>query len=115
MLQTTFAEKRRPLFSLFSVAIIGASLSAGVSAAEPRYSKHQADAETCERFGARYGTQAYTDCMLEQQRRRDERRRLSLERTLITSEIAKNGQIMAERARRQRCDRNPDRRECRRR
>jgi hypothetical protein len=36
MLQTTSAEKRRSLFSLVSVAVIGASLSAGVSAAEPR-------------------------------------------------------------------------------
>jgi hypothetical protein len=45
----------------------------------------------------------------------DSGRLSTLEEMALTSQIAKDGQIMAERARRQRCDRNPDRRECRRR
>jgi hypothetical protein len=53
--------------------------------------------------------------MLEQQRRRDFKEQQTLEKMALTSQIAREGQIMAERARRQRCDRNPDRRECRRR
>jgi hypothetical protein len=52
--------------------------------------------------------------MLAQQRRRDVKDLEALERTRLTSQIAKDAQIMTERARRQRCERNPDRRECRR-
>lgn len=76
--------------------------------------KQREDARTCASFGAKFGTPAYSNCMLEQQRRRDFKVRDDLEKMAITSQIAKDGQIMAERARRQRCDRNPDRRECRR-
>lgn len=75
--------------------------------------KQREDARTCESFGARFGTPAYSNCMLEQQRRRDLKQRETLEEMAITSQIAKDGQIMAERARRQPCDRNHDRRDCR--
>lgn len=59
-----------------------------------------------------YGTPAFGDCMLTQQNRRDNKQLRSLEETRMVSQLAKDGQIMADRARRQRCDRNPDRREC---
>jgi hypothetical protein len=52
--------------------------------------------------------------MLAQQRRRDVKELESLEKTRMTTQIARDAQIMADRARKQRCDRNPDRRECRR-
>lgn len=52
--------------------------------------------------------------MLEQQRRRDVQQLESLERTRLTMDIAKDAQVMADRARRERCRRDPDRRECRR-
>ncbi|WP_211258223.1 hypothetical protein [Sphingomonas sanxanigenens] len=74
--------------------------------------KRREDARTCESFGAQYGTPAYTDCMLDQQRRRDTKKLESLEETRMLSQLAKDGQIMAERARLQRCARDPDRREC---
>jgi hypothetical protein len=84
-----------------------------MSGAEQRHVNLQEDSGTCAEFGARYGSPEYSDCMLAQQRRRDVKRLESLERTRLTSEIAKDAQIMSERARRDRCRRNPDRRECR--
>jgi hypothetical protein len=94
-----------------------AILGGGVieSPAHGQSSKQREDARTCASFGLRYGTSAYGECMLEQQRRRDFKQQQTLEKMALTSQIARDGQIMAERARRQRCDRNPDRRECRRR
>jgi hypothetical protein len=72
------------------------------------------DAQTCANFGARYGTPAFSQCMLEQQHRRDMKQQKRLTEMALTSQIARDGQIMAERARQQRCYRNPERRECRR-
>jgi hypothetical protein len=74
----------------------------------------QADANTCQSFGAPYGSPPYSDCMLEQQRRRDVQQRESLERTRLTTQIARDAQVMADRARKERCDCDPDRRECKR-
>jgi hypothetical protein len=85
------------------------------SPAHAQSRKQREDARTCASFGLRYGTSAFGECMLEQQRRRDFKQQQTLEKMALTSQIARDGQIMAERARRQRCDRNPDRRECRRR
>lgn len=110
MLQRPSAECHRSAISIFSVALLGLALSGCVSGTERR----QMEANTCESFGARYGSSAYTNCMLEQQHRRDNQQRESLERTRLTQEIARDAQVMADRARRERCDRNPDRRECRR-
>jgi hypothetical protein len=73
------------------------------------------DARTCASFGLSHGTRGYSACVLELQRRGEPKRLSTLEEMALTSQIARDGQIMAERARRQRCDRNPDRRECRRR
>jgi hypothetical protein len=58
---------------------------------------------------------AYSNCMLAQQRRRDEKRLRSLEESERLSQLAIDGQVMAERARRQRCDRRTERPEWRRR
>lgn len=108
MRQRTLATRLSPLV----LALLGASLSACMSSAERRHVNLQEDAGTCARFGSRYGSPAYGDCMLAQQRRRDVKQLESLEKARMASELAKNGQIMAERARRDRCRRNPDRREC---
>jgi hypothetical protein len=90
-------------------------VSAGPASAQRWNSKEREDARTCEGFGNRYGTPAFSDCMLAQQHRRDTKQLKSMEEAAMASQMAKDGQIMAERARRQRCDRNPDRRECHRR
>lgn len=101
--------------ALIAIAVTAVtSLGIGESPASAQSRKHREDARTCASFGNRYGTPAFSDCMLEQQRRRDFKQQKTLEEMALTSQIAKDGQIMAERARKQRCDRNPDRRECRR-
>ena len=112
MIPHRFDSTRPALISLGLLAIIASG--AAVSPASAEGGKHRKDARTCESFGASYGTPAFSDCMLDQQRRRDTKERDTLEKMALTSQLAKDGQIMAERARRQRCDRNPDRRECRR-
>jgi hypothetical protein len=107
------ASIRPALLAAGLIAIAGVSVIESPAHAQSR--KQREDARTCASFGLRYGTPAYGECMLEQQRRRDFKQQRQLEEMALTSQIARDGQIMAERARRQRCDRNPDRRECRRR
>ena len=98
--------------SIGLLALVASGVAGTPAHAESR--KHREDARTCASFGLKYGTTAYSDCVLEPQRRRDFKRQKTLEEMALTSQIARDGQIMADRARRQRCDRNPDRRECRR-
>lgn len=112
MIKSRPTHVRRTLTLLGLVAAATFGVVESPAGAESR--KQREDARTCSSFGVPYGTPAYSHCMLEQQRRRDLKQRDTLEEMALTSQIAKDGQIMAERARRQRCDRNPDRRECRR-
>jgi hypothetical protein len=113
MLQRILTKPSLPSRSLAFAALLGASLSGCMSSGERRHVNLQEDSGTCASFGATYGSPEYNDCMLAQQRRRDLSRLEQLERTRVLSEIARNGQIMTERARRERCRRDPDRRECR--
>lgn len=93
-------------------ALLSLTLPESMATAGQRDRKLERDRVTCLEFGNRYGTPAYSDCMLAQQRRRDVKKLQSLERSRMLSQIARDGQIMAERARKDRCRRNPDRREC---
>jgi hypothetical protein len=113
MLNNCFASMRPALVSVGLLAIAAVGPSESPAHAQGR--EQSEDARACASFGLSYGTRGYSACMQELQRRGDSRRLSTLEEMAITSQIAKDGQIMAERARRQRCDRNPDRRECRRR
>ncbi|RXD04765.1 hypothetical protein EQZ23_06270 [Sphingomonas sp. UV9] len=112
MLTNRLAHLVRAQLSLGLIAVF--ALAAVTTPVNAQGSKQRKDARTCKSFGASYGTPAFSNCMMEQQRRRDLKEQDTLEKMALTSQIAKDGQIMAERARRQRCDRNPDRRECRR-
>lgn len=112
MLKTTFTKPHRLSLPL-GLLLLGTALSGCVSGTERQQARLQQDTETCASFGSRYGSRAHSDCMLEQQRRRDVAQLESLERTRLTTEIARNAQVMSDRARKQRCDRNPDRKECR--
>lgn len=114
-MQRPIARKRAAIVSAGMLAILGMGLAGGEASAQRWNAKQRGDARTCESFGNRYGTPAFSDCMLAQQDRRDTKQLRSIEESQRLSQIAKDGQIMADRARRQRCDRNPDRRECRRR
>lgn len=107
-------RKRAAMMSLGIVTLLGIGLAGGEAHAQRWSKKQREDARTCESFGNRYGTAAFSDCMLAQQHRRDTKNLRSIEESERLSRIARDGQIMADRARQQRCDRNPDRRECRR-
>ena len=113
MLNSCFATVRLALTSIGLLAV--AAIGVADSPAHAQSREQREDARACTSFGLSYGTRGYTACMQELQRRGDSGRLSTLEEMALTSQIAKDGQIMAERARRQRCDRNPDRRECRRR
>lgn len=80
--------------------------------AQAQSPQHREDARACASFGLEQGSRGYRACMQELRRRADSSRLSTLEEMAITSQIAKDGQIMAERARQQRCARDPDRREC---
>lgn len=108
----TLTPVPRSVTSLGLAALLGLGLAGCMAGAEQRQVNLQNDANTCANFGARYGSPAYSDCMLAQQRRRDLKQIEELEKTRLTSAIARDAQIMADRARKQRCDRDPNRREC---
>jgi hypothetical protein len=111
MVRNSFANMRLGLLSFGAVAVVTLGFASTDANAQSRRQQRE-DARICAQLGAPYGSRAYTECMLEQQRRRDNKQRDSLERMALISQIAKDGQIMSERARRQRCDRDPSRREC---
>lgn len=107
---THFTSVRPALMTIGLLVIAGVGVMDSPAQAQRR--EHREDARACASFGLSYGSRYYRACMQELQRRGDPARMSTLEEMAITSQIAKDGQIMAERARRQRCDRDPDRREC---
>ncbi len=113
MMKSIFARKRWALTVTGFVVLLSVGLAQSEATAKSQRAKLREDALTCESFGARYGTPAYTACMLDQQERRDTKKLRTYQETEMLSQIAKDGQIMAERARQQRCQRKPERRECR--
>ncbi|NYF30733.1 hypothetical protein [Sphingopyxis sp. JAI108] len=115
MTQYTFAKKRLTLVATGFFTLLTLGFAQNEATAQSQKTKLREDVRTCESFGARYGTPAFTDCMLDQQQRRDTKKLRDLEESERLSQLAKDSQLMAERARRQRCDRNPERRECRKR
>ena len=114
MIRPIRQPSQRGLPAFGAIALFAAALAACGTTAEGRQLAFEQDARTCSSFGSEYGSRGYSDCMLEQQRRRDTAQLQELEKTRLTSEIARDARVMAERARRDRCARDPDRRECRR-
>lgn len=113
MLERRSTNGRRSCVPASLITMLAITLTGCMSTAEQRQANLHEDTGTCADFGSAYGSPEYAECMLVQQQRRDNKMRDALERAQISSEIARNGQLMAERARRQRCDRNPNRKECR--
>ena len=109
-----FSLAPRSARQLGLMALLSIGLAGCISTTERRQVNFQQDSDTCASFGAPYGSPSYGDCMLTQQRRRDVKQLEALERTRLTQEIARDAQIMADRARKQRCERDPNRRECKR-
>jgi hypothetical protein len=109
----TLPTGRRRSVPLTLVAVLGIALTGCMSTAEQRQANLHEDTGTCADFGSDYGSPEYGQCMLVQQQRRDNKMRDALEQAQISSEIARNNQLMVERMRRKRCDRDPSRKECR--
>jgi hypothetical protein len=86
----------RPAIFLGSAGVIAIALSACVSPEQERY----ADQDTCSSMGARYGSSTNTQCMLQQQQRRDQKNLIFLEEARIHSELARNAQEMRDRKKR---------------
>ena len=112
MIDLSFVSMRPAVMAIGLLAVVGVGAADNRAHAQGR--ERGEDARACASFGLRYGTRGYGACMQELHRRAETSRLSTLEEMAITSQIARDGQIMAERARRQRCDRDPDRRECRR-
>lgn len=110
MMNSCFAAINGALLSIGLLGVAAVGIAGSPAHAQDR--GHREDARTCASFGLSYDTRGHRACVQELQRRGYPGQLSDLEKMAITSQIAKDGQIMAERARRQRCDRNPDRREC---
>jgi hypothetical protein len=76
---------------LFTVSLTGV-LAGCVSAEEQRYQ----DQNTCAGMGARYGSASHTQCMLQQQQRRDDEMLKYTQQAYMHSEMARNAQEMRE-------------------
>jgi hypothetical protein len=94
---------RRPSVALGMAAVLTIGLSACVAPEQRRQANLYQDGATCAEFGARPGTAAYTECMLAQQSRRDNKQKNSLEQTALTTQIARDSQEMGRKAQ---CDRD---------
>lgn len=111
IIDISFVSLRPALMAIGMLGMAGAIITESTAHAQSR--EQREDARTCASFGLSYGTRGHGACVQELQRRGESGRLSELEEMALTLQIARDGQIMAERARRQRCDRNPDRRECR--
>ncbi|MBD9626347.1 hypothetical protein IB279_25700 [Ensifer sp. ENS06] len=76
--------------SIGSVVFLAFALTGCMSVEEQRRANLYEDEGTCSDFGTRYGSQAYTQCMLQQQQRRDQAQLLAAEQARITSETTLN-------------------------
>lgn len=93
---------RRPVALLAMAALLGAGLPACQSPEQRRYQNLAQDTGTCTDFGARQGSREYTDCMLAQQSRRDNKALNALEQQRLSAQISKDN---LETVRRLECDR----------
>lgn len=107
------ATRRSSLF-LSGAAVLAVGVSGCGTTAERPHINLQEDYRTCSSFGSDPGSRAYAECMLAQQRRRDTSELNELEKNRLINESARDAYAAAALARRARCDRDPDRSECRR-
>lgn len=90
-------SRYRAALPLGAAGLLALMLAGCVTPAQQNAANVQEDQGTCASMGARYGTQAHTDCMLQQQQRRDQEHMQFLEQARINSEMALNAQKMRDR------------------
>jgi hypothetical protein len=82
----------------FTFTAIMAVLSGCVSPAQQSIADTQQDQSVCAAMGASYGSTAHTQCMLQQQQRRDQAQLILLEQARISYETAQTAQEMRDRS-----------------
>lgn len=87
----------RRVASSFTVTMLVVVLTGCVSPEQQRQADLYADQGTCAQMGARYGSPAHTNCMLQQQQRRDEEHTRFMQEAYLASEMARNAQEMRDR------------------
>lgn len=92
--------------AVVALAALLATASTSASAQDWGRDAQREDSETCERFGTERGSREYTDCMLAQQRRRDNAPLFAAEQQRASAEAARNN---VETVRRMRCEREAKR------
>lgn len=92
MSRPAIAAMRRPAMALALalVTMLGVGLGACTSPGPRRQANLYQDNTTCGDFGAHQGARDYTDCMLAQQKRRDNGKLDALERQRISTRNSKD-------------------------
>ena len=86
----TRLSPRIPL--VFSLIMLASALAGCVSPQEAQYQ----DQDTCAGMGATFGSSSHTQCMLQQQQRRDDELQNLTQQAYMHSEMARNAQEMRE-------------------
>lgn len=86
----------RAVLSVIGILSGAMALAACVSSEEQRRANLYEDVGTCSDFGARSGSRSHTECMLQQQERRDNEQLINMEKARISSETARNNLEMLE-------------------
>ncbi len=99
-------------FAIGSALVVAVTLGGSATAG----SKRDKDQNTCASMGAPHGSPSYTECMLQQQQRRDQKMSIFLEQQLMHQELGRPArekleQKKARRARERDRDRWQDQRE----
>lgn len=87
---------RRNAPALVSVGLFAAMITGCVTPAQEVAANAQQDRQACAAMGASYGTSAHTQCMVEQQKRRDREHLIFMEQARIGQEMAQTAQEMRE-------------------
>lgn len=102
MHQPSNHRRRRPFAALGMAAVLCTVLSACETMEQKRHANLAEDSGTCAGFGAHHGSRDYTECMLTQQKRRDDKALNAAEQQRLTSQTAATNLEMV---RRLECDR----------
>ncbi len=94
MIKPVDQSRRRNALSLGLAGLFAMTLAGCVTPAQESAANSQLDRQACAAMGASYGTRAHTDCMLQQQQRRDQEHLLFMEQARIAQEMAQRAQEM---------------------
>jgi uncharacterized low-complexity protein len=97
MIHLTTRSRLATAQALTVAAAVALTLGGCVSPAQQSIVEAQQDQSVCAAMGASYGSTAHTQCMLQQQQRRDQEQLILLEQARISYETAQTAQEMRDR------------------